>query len=318
MTVAQLRALLRSRGLATTGNRLALCARLSASRIDASRPADVLSAPRTATVRALFGGEPLPRDDLRARQPTRIRVQHKTIEFPRNSPNRPDDDERRTAYIPVLRALPGDDPLKQKVGGHRPFFLSRDHWPTIEDLAARTLPRDQVRALAFVMQFLDPPAAPTHLVQLFFPDIDNNDDANLITGSGEPVYLRYVPLDAVTAPPYTIAEPRDAIRNQDVYDQPREIVRWLVRDEPDLGWLYQTLEDAGIDVHGGSWAERAYAALVLDRPGTDTSQVLKIGGFGHSTQAQTYTLFIQNLYNGQWGDAGVLHVSRDGKLYGDQ
>jgi hypothetical protein len=43
----------------------------------------------------------------------------------------------------------------------------------------------------------------------------------------------------------------------------------------------------------------------------------KLGGIGSSCQGEDYRHFIQNLFPGQWGDAGSLHVSADDRLFGD-
>lgn len=43
----------------------------------------------------------------------------------------------------------------------------------------------------------------------------------------------------------------------------------------------------------------------------------KLGGIGSSCQGEDYRHFVQNLFPGEWGDAGSLHISDDGHLFGD-
>ncbi len=252
----------------------------------------------------------LPVRNLRGQQPDSLRIADRVVPVPRGDAFRP-------AYVAVTRPLyRNDDPLKQKIGGHRPYFRRGDRWPTTDDLASDkdAAVRQPARPLAFVMQFTDPrPRLQQRLVQVFFQDIDA--PGNL--GNGERIYMRVI--ENLDTEPYEtpapVAEPPDVIENQHVYDEPQEIIGWTLRDEPPEDYVRTLLQrDAGLSEDARiTLQDQVYDAIV---PG-GRAQGIKIGGYGESTQSVEYALFIHNLYTNEWGDGGVLHVSDDAQTFGD-
>lgn len=252
----------------------------------------------------------LPIDDARPQEPNQIILGNRTFPIDRTKTiigvGYPKQIQQfQSAYIPILQPLPDDDQFKQKIGGHRPFFLKGDHWPTTQDLTNEKLPKDQIRPLAFVMQFVDPRPNKNELVQVFFPDIDSEE----FEANGNPVHLRFIGLDVPFNYIY-IPEPANTIKNKGVYDQPQEIKSWLLRSEPNPQFVFDLLQQAGLPEDA---FDQVYQQIV---PG-GLNDTVKIGGYGESTQGIDYTEFIHNLYNTHWGDAGVIHVSQDSKAYGD-
>jgi len=202
------------------------------------------------------------------------------------------------------------------VGGHVPFFKEGDSWPTNKD----------GRPLAFIMQFVDPRPGKNELVQLFMDDI-YDDSGNLPC-----VYFRRLnltqPLTHVRIP-----EPENIVKNEDkntgepIYGKAQRITGWLVRDEPPSSeFIYSLIKPVyWPNIQGiGDYAEydrifdQVYRQIVADPENMEkTYKMLKIDGYGDSVQGIEYTEFIHNLFNGHYGDSGVLHISEDGIVNGD-
>jgi hypothetical protein len=257
------------------------------------------------TLANVFSMAPL--RDVRPSQPNQVKIRDMTIKL--------DKADFITAYIPSLEDINQETGLENKLGGHMPFFRQGDSWPV----------NPAGRPLAFVMQFVDPRPNKNELVQLFFDDIHGDD----VTGNT--AHIRRLDLTQPLTQVH-IPEPADVPKNDNpatrvgIYSQAKKIVGWLVRDEPPteeflelfitpICWPDGRITDSAEYDRIYDQLYREIVAEPETMPGS--YRQVKIGGYGDSAQGVNYTEFIHNLYNGLYGDSGVLHVNENGIVTGD-
>jgi hypothetical protein len=194
----------------------------------------------------------------------------------------------RTAYQPKLIPLTGTETgREQKIGGHVPFFMEGETWPT-----------DDGKPMAFYAQFVDPrPSRQKNLVRIFVSDIAENSDPTakvLVTKLNE------------LKPQIVIPEPAN-VPNVGLVE-PKIITGWHVVNEISPKIWEEAAEHNKI----------SYEDLMtnVEKAGFDSSE-FKVGGYGNSQQGLEYTDAFQNVYAGKWGDAGSLHIENDGTIHGD-
>jgi hypothetical protein len=203
------------------------------------------------------------------------------------------------AWIPQLRILSRkhETGRQQKIGG-APGLLPGESWPFLNGKPAM-----------FVMQFHDPrPGQRKRFVQLFLPQE--------LEGSGEQALIRVIPdvnqLKLATRVPIENGLYSDALEsNQGTI---RLITGWQRMDETSHFHIQAYfLEHAAIPLDE-TWDRLERGEF--GRVPTPYEQE-KIGGIGNACQDSDFTMFIQNLFPLEWGDAGSIHVSDDGLVAGD-
>jgi hypothetical protein len=204
----------------------------------------------------------------------------------------PDDPEWVPVWIPQLKKLKvdADKPSAEKIGG-LPGLPRGSKWPYLSGKPA-----------VFIMQFRDPrPGHKQRFLQLFVPQVED------IRGSGEKVVLRQVDPDALVAPARTypgttygehVFEIAGWTSGRETSEHHVARARCESENEADEQECVEQMEEVREQL------PRHYARE-------------KVGGLGETCQGDDYALFIHNLFPAQWGDAGYLHVTEDGRLVGD-
>ena len=225
-----------------------------------------------------------------------------------------------TVWIPNASpvSLAKDTPTMQKIGGRAPLFIANeeedfvdDHWPDERDLIKGKGSHEDTNKLAFVAQFVDPrPGKKGNFVRVFIKNV------NEIEGNGKKdALVQRLPL--LDARQISILRPVDELPNTDIdnYDLPRQILQWRQTKEISLVRLSNHMSK----LLGEAPALEMFDAVVKELKERDWLPYdgFKIGGFGESCQGIDYKYFIQNVYSGQYGDSGSLHIDEYGAVWGD-
>jgi hypothetical protein len=189
-------------------------------------------------------------------------------------------DEPKSAPVPVWIPQFSD---KQ---GDNPSAEKIGGLPGVTNSNSSAWPQLKGKPAVFVMQFRDPRFGPSlgQFTQLFVPHEDD------IDGDGDQVHFQTINEQDVSKLVFPKKHPSGAL----YAPKARVIKSWLESEE--------TFDEMFGEAGGPS--ENAYRSE-------------KIGGIGETCQGINYTLFIQNLFPGEWGDAGSLHVSDEGLMFGD-
>jgi hypothetical protein len=195
-----------------------------------------------------------------------------------------------------------DRPDAEKIGGLpglMPDSISIRDWPQLNRKPA-----------VFVMQFRDPrPGQNAKFMQLFVPQMDD------IEGAGEKVILKTIASNDVPKLIFPKVSPLGATYGLGA----RFIEGWTKARETSEQHVSEVACQNTQGREQTDCFEQIESKLFAQPAGLfpEPFPYEKIGGLGNTAQGYDYALFIQNLYPDQWGDGGSLHVSEDGKLFGD-
>ena len=234
----------------------------------------------------------MPVRDLRSTSLTSLTYQQHSRIIPNS--------ERREAYIPRTEPLTNETGRESKYGGSIPFFIQGDTWPTENNLH-EDRPHDfnAGRPLAFIAQFVDPRSDRLEMTQIF---IANTDD--IVGGDAYAAYIRKIDLTK-NQQQIIIPVPED-VPNKTMIEEPVRIIGWDWVIECSIPFLF----DFANDVKRNSWDNIINANDVVHSG-------FKLGGYGNTIQGTKYEYDFTNIYAGEWGDGGSLHVMMDGRVDGD-
>ena len=183
----------------------------------------------------------------------------------------------RTAYVPKGADLVKETGFEQKYGGSVPYFQFGETWPELDE-----------EPLIFIAQFYDPVGYhEDKLIRVFIKNPDN------FMGDGE-VNAKILPIK-VTQQQQIIKSPvKSPIKH------PFQIIRWIKKDDFSSSML-SNATDVSFEIDEN----------IESIPG------FKLHGWGDSCQEASFDHYIQNVLYQKWGDAGSLHIDKDGSVWGD-
>lgn len=226
--------------------------------------------------------------------------------------------DMKPAFVPIYADEDLEDPdedfnLENLLG--EPVFFEGDAWP--RDASGRSF--------SFYAQFWDPDRFYGEFIQIFIADIE--------TGGDVPdVHIRHLTqTDFDTKRAMRIPTPADVpngyIRERFLASRgegPMQIIGWEIRDTFYSVPVRDLMEGLGFRFALPTKQRRVGNRMIAEREPISTegeSEIMfQLGGVPASTQGNDFSqdnVYFNNIYNGQWGDGGVLHYTADGQGTGD-
>ena len=205
----------------------------------------------------------------------------------------------RLAYLPVLSNNKNEAQLKwgntvplPNIMFYPSFFKHKnfDKWPLYLNNKNK-----KVKAV-FVMQFYDPRPKNQYgdgLIQVWVPQLD---DISGCCDNSEKAILRIVPSQIYHSKKEFFIDP--PAYEDKPSDKPGYIINWEKRKERGTGVDFEQFQTKLTKSEEKFW----------DALKPNVAHGLKIDGFGFTMQGNLYNSWITNIYDGQHGDAGSVHI----------
>lgn len=185
--------------------------------------------------------------------------------------------------------------------GKYPGFFQCKHcrvWPTFK-VQKKTIP------YLFLMQYYNPIHDQKNkhqdLIQVWVPPLEYVDEHSALIKIIPYSYLNDALVEYIT--PEAVSKYEDAPSEKQGF-----IKKWKTVNEPG------NMIDENLDYLERHGTQDEYKEFSNLKP---PMNVVKLGGYGATTQGIDFHPFISNVYLYQWGDAGTVHILKDGKMEGD-